>query len=66
MELSKEKVRIILLVEYEIGDEVVLKTDDEKLTRIVSGYSVGPDTIAYKLSCGILETPHYGFEIIDK
>ena len=66
MELSKEKVKIILFVEYEIGDEVILKTDEEKLTRIVTGYSVGQQTIVYRLACGVNETTHYDFEIIDK
>ena len=48
---------------FEIGDEVYLKTDIEQFCRIVIGLNISKVDIGYTLSCGIMESTHYDFEI---
>lgn len=45
------------------GDEVYLKTDRDQGLHIVTGLSLRPGGITYKLSKGTVETDHYDFEI---
>lgn len=49
--------------EYNIGDEVYLKTDPDQLRRMVTGYTVRPIGILYLLSSGSSEGQHYSVEI---
>lgn len=48
---------------FEIGDEVYLKTDIEQYCRIIIGMNISKVDISYTLSCGIVESTHYDFEI---
>lgn len=51
-------------VKFDIGDTVLLKTDREKLARIVTGFSVRQNkTVSYDLSQGGSSSWHYDFEI---
>ena len=54
---------IRLIVQYDMEEEVYLKTDPENLLRIVTGFKINPNNIAYILTCGTSETYHYDFEI---
>lgn len=60
-----KKVRIEL--DYDIGDEVYLKTDLGGLKRIVVGITLLPGNLAmYTLACSDNEvTDHYPIEISD-
>ncbi len=49
--------------EYEVGDIVYLKTDEEQLQRIVSGIDIRPGVLIYRVSCGIVDSSHYDFEM---
>lgn len=55
----------VLYVEtmFGIGDCVYLKTDREQSARIVTGITITPTGQTYRLSCGTVETFHYGVEI---
>ena len=47
---------------YEIGDEVYLKTDIDQLKRIVTELRITPNGIKYLLSISTDETIHYDME----
>ena len=50
--------------EFEIGQTVYLRTDKEQDARIVTGIRVrGGSTLVYDLSCGMVETCHFGMEM---
>lgn len=49
--------------EHAIGSEVFLKTDQERLPRMVTGYIVRPTGVLYLLSSAATETEHYAIEI---
>lgn len=50
--------------EYEIGDIVYLKTDEEQAQRMVVFIKVFKDgELVYSLSRGTIESQHYSFEI---
>ena len=49
--------------EFNIGDEVYLKTDADQLMRIVTGLHIHAGSIGYNLGCGMYESSHYDFEI---
>jgi len=57
---------MLLDTKYEIGEKVYLTTDVDQLQRVVTGYEVRLDTMAYLVACGIIETSHYEFEISDE
>lgn len=48
---------------YELGDTVYLKTDTEQLQRIVTRIDVTPKCLLYRLSCGVVDSCHYDFEL---
>lgn len=49
---------------YTFGDTVYLRTDPDKLERIVTGWTERPHGRLYLLSCGAMpESHHYDFEI---
>ena len=48
---------------FKIGEIVFLITDPEQSERIVTGYTVRPNTICYYVSYVGLETVHYDIEI---
>jgi len=50
-------------MKFKIGDYVYLKTDNNQYKRLVTGYTVRPGTVIYKLSLGSEETTHYELEI---
>lgn len=49
---------------YEIGNEVYLKTDPDQNFRIVTGFLIRQkEFILYELSCGTESSWHYEYEI---
>ena len=54
-------------IEFEIGQTVYLKMDNEQHERMVTGISLRPNrSVTYCLSLGTTETWHYGIEINDE
>lgn len=54
-------------IEFEIGQIVYLKTDNEQHGRMVTGISLRPNrSVTYCLAFGETETWHYGIEIDDE
>lgn len=54
-------------IEFEIGQIVYLKTDNEQQGRMVIGISLRPHrSVTYCLALGTTETWHYGIEIDDE
>ena len=49
--------------EYELGDIVYLKTDEEQSQRIVTCIHITPNNLQYRLACGSSDSYHYCFEI---
>lgn len=51
--------------EFEIGQIVYLKTDNDQLARMITGINIrgGYGHLVYLLSLGTNETYHYGIEI---
>ena len=49
--------------EYEIGDEVVLKTDPEGMKRLITGINVKPGSLVYEVQLAELTSFHYEFEL---
>jgi hypothetical protein len=54
---------MILDLEFNIGDSVYLKTDEDQKRRIITGLYVTQNEIIYYLTCGTEETKHYDFEL---
>lgn len=55
---------IVIDNEFEIGELVYLKTDDDQKIRLVTAIKVCPDdSYLYELVCGALQSFHYDFEI---
>lgn len=54
---------MIIENEYNIGDSVYLKTDNDQNERIVSGVLIRKTHILYYLVCGTNESAHYDFEL---
>lgn len=55
---------IIIHAEFEIGEIVYLRTDQEQLSRLVMGYRFqSRDTLLYDLMCGTLQSCHYELEL---
>lgn len=44
---------------------VFLKTDPEKLPRMITGYKVNKYDVIFELTCGTQTTNHYDFEFTD-
>lgn len=54
-------------IEFEIGQTVYLKMDNEQHGRMVTGISLRPNgSVTYCLAFGTTETWHYGIEISDE
>lgn len=54
-------------IEFEIGQTVYLKMDNEQHGRMVTGISLRPNkSVTYCLAIGTTETWHYGIEIDDE
>ena len=52
------------ILEFQIGDIVYLKTDEEQKDRIITSIRLCADNgVLYSLSCGMSETIHYSIEI---
>ena len=49
--------------EFEIGQEVYLKTDEDQSKRIVTGIIVRQSGVLYYVSFDTNESVHYGFEM---
>lgn len=49
--------------DFEIGEEVYLKTDPLQNFRIVTGVLIRRNEITYELSCGTENSWHYDYEI---
>ena len=54
---------MLIDTKFKIGDSVYLKTDTDQQKRLVTGYYVRMNSITYLLSCGIVESTHYDFEM---
>lgn len=53
-----------ITTKYNIGQSVVLKTDTQKLERIISNITINPSNVArYCLQQGVVESWNYEFEI---
>lgn len=50
-------------LDFEIGDMVYLKTDEDQRPRVVFGVLLRPAGIMYDLACGTCVSTHYNFEI---
>lgn len=48
---------------FEFGELVYLKTDREQLERLVTGFSVNPNGLLYRLVSGTNDSTHYAVEI---
>jgi len=48
---------------FDFGDTVYLKTDPDQLERIVTGFSVKPNSLCYSLCHSTTESWHWDFEI---
>ena len=54
----------VINTEFELKQEVWLKTDPEQLKRIVIGFMIFVEgEIMYRLMCGTLQSDHWAFEI---
>lgn len=54
-------------IDFEIGQTVYLKTDNEQHERMVTGIGLRPNrSVTYCLAFGTTETWHYGIEINDE
>lgn len=66
-DLSTEMIQNRMLVknEHNYGDVVYLKTDEEQLPRLVTGFTVrdGQSVHTYELTCGTDVSDHYPIEI---
>lgn len=49
--------------EFEIGDIVYLRTDEEQKQRIITGITIRPGFLIYHVSHCNFEGGHYDFEI---
>lgn len=52
----------VIKLDYDFGEAVYLKTDNDQMERLVTAISIRPDGIKYGLSCGMYESFHYDFE----
>ncbi|HEY8687744.1 MAG TPA: hypothetical protein VIM07_00805 [Chitinophagaceae bacterium] len=53
----------ILNIEYEIGEIIYLKTDEDQKQRIVFAIVVYRNEFVYRCSCGTVMSDHYDFEM---
>jgi hypothetical protein len=54
-------------IEFDIGQKVYLKMDNQQHERMVTGISLRPNrSVTYCLALGTTETWHYGIEINDE
>ena len=54
---------MIIDTNFNIGDVVYLKTDNDQKKRLVTGFTIRKNTTLYILSCDVTESYHYDFEI---
>lgn len=50
--------------QFELGQEVFLKTDIDQQKRLITGICIRPTGINYELTCGANSSWHYDFEIL--
>jgi hypothetical protein len=51
---------------YEIGEEVILKTDQEGLKRIITGINIKPgNSLIYEVQLAEFTSFHYEFELTE-
>lgn len=64
---AHKKLCSLYIIEFEIGQTVYLKMDNEQHGRMVTGISLRPNrSVTYCLAFGTTETWHYGIEIDDE
>lgn len=49
--------------EFDINQEVFLKTDVEQSLRLVTAITIRQEAVVYELSCGVMSSWHSPFEI---
>lgn len=49
--------------EFNLNQTVYLKTDEDQSPRLITGITLRQFGIVYELSCGVMSTWHYPFEI---
>jgi hypothetical protein len=54
---------MILDLDFNIGDVVYLKTDEDQLKRIITGIYLTQNEVIYYVSKGTDESKHYSFEL---
>ena len=63
---AKEKIILEYNIEFQIGQIVYLKTDNQQKDRMIIGIHLKPNAnVVYVLACGSDESYHYGIEIDD-
>ena len=48
---------------YNIGDEVYLKTDTDQIQRLIVGICITQNSVKYKVACSTSTSWHFDFEI---
>ncbi len=62
--IQYEVERLPHKIEFNLGQKVYIKTDEEQLQRMVTGLHLRPDhSIIYNISHETRETDHYGIEL---
>jgi hypothetical protein len=61
--MTEKKKFIKIPAEFYIEDVVYLKSDPDRLPRIVSSIVVHKDCVEYRLACGTELTDHWDYEI---
>lgn len=54
---------MVILTEYDIGDIVYLRTDEDQLPRMVVAVRRTLDGTSYDLACGTRMTAHFSIEL---
>lgn len=48
---------------YNIGDEVYLKTDTDQIQRLIVGIWITQNSVKYEVACSISTSWHFDFEM---
>jgi hypothetical protein len=51
---------------FELQQCVFLITDTEQLTRIITGIQISSNSILYRLACGVNDSWHFEYEIVEE
>jgi hypothetical protein len=51
------------IFEFDIEEEIFLKTDEYQLKRIICAHVIYKSSILYRCACGTLVSDHYAFEM---